>query len=276
MFSQRSSQHFQALANTQLTRDGQTVAESVGTATKSRRKSTKKSATTTKSTAALDQARRVEFESFSVSFRDEVDPKGVLETIQVNRTILSAWRLREAIEAERAGILGGLRTDRSGKFEALSEDLHRQTNRAERGFLRAFRGLLEIRDASQMTWGKAIQLDTRVVDVEPIAPCDDEIMPNEWTIVPYEDRTPEPVSDPNSPLPRWQDRLVVDANVSVDSPTVKGTWITVSQIVTLIVDGYTWADILRTHPELTEEDIRICLSYATETENRDGDDLLQA
>ena len=71
-------------------------------------------------------------------------------------------------------------------------------------------------------------------------------------------------------MPRWQDRLVFDENVSDDSPVVKGTWVTVSQVVTRIVDGFTWADILRTHPELTEDDIRVCLAFAIEQESDDS------
>ena len=59
----------------------------------------------------------------------------------------------------------------------------------------------------------------------------------------------------------WQGRLIFDFNVSEASPVVKGTWVTVGHVVSLIVDGWTWGDILRTHPELTEEDIRVCLAY---------------
>jgi uncharacterized protein (DUF433 family) len=47
---------------------------------------------------------------------------------------------------------------------------------------------------------------------------------------------------------------------------IKGTWVTVSQVVSLIVDGWSWSDILRTHPELTEDDIRICLAYTVAEE----------
>ena len=47
---------------------------------------------------------------------------------------------------------------------------------------------------------------------------------------------------------------------------IKGTWVTVSQVVSLIVDGWTWSDILRTHPELTEDDIRTCLAYTVAEE----------
>ena len=64
----------------------------------------------------------------------------------------------------------------------------------------------------------------------------------------------------------WEGRLVFDLNVSENSPVVKGTWVTVGQVVSLIVDGWTWSDILRTHPELAEEDIRACLAYTVAEE----------
>ena len=62
----------------------------------------------------------------------------------------------------------------------------------------------------------------------------------------------------------WRDRLVFDPEVSTRSPVVKGTWITVNHVVSLIVDGWAWADILKTHPELTEDDIRACVAYTVE------------
>lgn len=58
------------------------------------------------------------------------------------------------------------------------------------------------------------------------------------------------------------DRLAFDADVSDVSPVVKGTWVRVDDVVAMIVDGYTWDDVLRTHPELAEDDIRACLAYA--------------
>ena len=60
----------------------------------------------------------------------------------------------------------------------------------------------------------------------------------------------------------WDDHLIVDPDVSATSPVVRGTWVTVGHVVSEIVDGSTWPDILRTHPELTEDDIRACLAYA--------------
>ena len=63
---------------------------------------------------------------------------------------------------------------------------------------------------------------------------------------------------------RYADFLEFDGNVSDSSPVVRGTWITVDQIVSLVVDGETWSDILRDHPELSEEDIRAALSFKCE------------
>jgi len=217
-----------------------------------------------------DRARRVAYESFALALRDELQPKEMLEAIYVDRVILSAWRLREAIDADRAGILGNLGVDSHDIFKRLTEDLRRQANRAESSLRRALDSLEQIRTAGQPPWGQAIKLDTTVVPVDPVTPSDTEIVPNEWTIVPFEEAVTDPIPVDDSPLPRWQDRLVFDANVSDESPVVKGTWVTVSQIVTLVVDGFTWADILRSHPELSEDDIRLCLSYATEQESDDA------
>lgn len=55
-------------------------------------------------------------------------------------------------------------------------------------------------------------------------------------------------------------------NDSVDGMIVKGTLVKVQSIITCIVDGQTWRDILRAHPELNEEDIRACIAYTMNDE----------
>jgi uncharacterized protein (DUF433 family) len=96
---------------------------------------------------------------------------------------------------------------------------------------------------------------------------------NEWPIVPHQDQDLEPSGATETTdgqlAERWQRRLVFDPCVSEDSPVVKGTWVTVSQVVSLVVDGWTWSDILRAHPELTEDDIRVCLAYSVAEDNGD-------
>ncbi len=65
----------------------------------------------------------------------------------------------------------------------------------------------------------------------------------------------------------WRSRLVFDVSVSETSPVVRGTWITVGQVISRIIDGWRWADLLRAYPELCEDDIRACLAFATEEES---------
>jgi uncharacterized protein (DUF433 family) len=80
---------------------------------------------------------------------------------------------------------------------------------------------------------------------------------------------PEPDADDDEPdAPRWQDRLIFDPAVSETSPVVKGTWVTAAHIISLVVDGFSWAEILRTHPELVEDDIRACLKYTIEEDSK--------
>ena len=72
-------------------------------------------------------------------------------------------------------------------------------------------------------------------------------------------------ADRSETTAQWRDRLLFDPWVSEDSPVVRGTWITAAQVVSLIVEGWSWRDVLRAHPELTEDDVRSCLSYAVES-----------
>lgn len=61
----------------------------------------------------------------------------------------------------------------------------------------------------------------------------------------------------------WQDRIVVDPNILVGKPIVKGTRLSVEFIVDLLASGWTETDILRNYPGLTREDILACLAYAS-------------
>jgi uncharacterized protein (DUF433 family) len=75
--------------------------------------------------------------------------------------------------------------------------------------------------------------------------------------------TPVAFSDPSE---LWAGRLVFDAEVSERSPVVKGTRVTVRRVVSMVVDGRSWAEVRRRHPELTEADVRACLAYCVEEE----------
>ena len=61
----------------------------------------------------------------------------------------------------------------------------------------------------------------------------------------------------------WQNRIVVDPNVLVGKPVIKGTRLAVEFIIDLLAQGWTETDILSNYPGLTREDILACLAYAS-------------
>ncbi len=61
----------------------------------------------------------------------------------------------------------------------------------------------------------------------------------------------------------WQDRINIDPKVLVGKPVVKGTRIAV-EIVVELSKGWTQEQIPDSYPNLTAEDIRACLAYASE------------
>jgi uncharacterized protein (DUF433 family) len=61
----------------------------------------------------------------------------------------------------------------------------------------------------------------------------------------------------------WQTRIVIDPDILVGKPVVRGTRLAVEFIIDLLAQGWSGAEILRNYPGLTREDIQACLSYAT-------------
>ena len=62
----------------------------------------------------------------------------------------------------------------------------------------------------------------------------------------------------------WRDRVIIDPKILVGKPVVKGTRISVELVVDLLAAGWTQDQILDAYPSLAPEDIRACLSYASE------------
>ncbi len=62
----------------------------------------------------------------------------------------------------------------------------------------------------------------------------------------------------------WQDRIVIDPNVLVGKPVIKGTRISVEFTVDLLGRGWTVEQILKEYDHLTRKDIQACLAYASE------------
>lgn len=197
--------------------------------------------------------RAAEFTRFALDIHRDLNPRGRLETLVTRQAIRSAWRLQENIDAEIHDPISDI---------------------AVTGADSAARSLEVAITTLDLLQGRR---DSSTPRIEPDAT---RIESNEWPIVPTDDLAAgemfeaddtdddnEEDDDPAAPI--WRGRLVYDFDVSDQSPVVQGTWITVSHIVSLIVDGATWADILRTHPELTEADIRICVAYAIAEDTSD-------
>jgi uncharacterized protein (DUF433 family) len=63
----------------------------------------------------------------------------------------------------------------------------------------------------------------------------------------------------------WHERIVVDPDILVGKPVIRGTRIAVELVIDLLARGYTKEDILGQYDHLTSEDIQACLAYASET-----------
>ena len=61
----------------------------------------------------------------------------------------------------------------------------------------------------------------------------------------------------------WQERIVLDPEILVGKPVVRGTRLAVEFIIDLLAQGWLEGDILRNYPGLTQADIHACLAYAS-------------
>lgn len=65
------------------------------------------------------------------------------------------------------------------------------------------------------------------------------------------------------------DRIVIDPDVMVGKPVIKGTRIPVYLIVEFIANGMTEKEVLKEYPQLIKEDIRAALLYASKCVERE-------
>jgi uncharacterized protein (DUF433 family) len=66
----------------------------------------------------------------------------------------------------------------------------------------------------------------------------------------------------------YRDRIVIDPEIRFGKPSVKGTRITVGDVLSYLASGMSEQQILADFPQLTEDDIRACLAFAAERERR--------
>ena len=65
-----------------------------------------------------------------------------------------------------------------------------------------------------------------------------------------------------------QSRITIDPEVRFGKPCVRGTRITVGDVLSYLASGMREDEILADFPQLTGEDIRACLAFAAERERR--------
>jgi uncharacterized protein (DUF433 family) len=65
------------------------------------------------------------------------------------------------------------------------------------------------------------------------------------------------------------DRIVIDPDVMVGKPVIKGTRIPVYLIVEFVANGMTEKEILKEYPQLRKEDIKAALLYASKCLERE-------
>lgn len=181
------------------------------------------------------------FDAFAAELRREIDAQGMLETLLADVVVRAAWDAKH---------------DRG----------------QEMAFLKAVETLVHVRRR------RTIRTSSRVAISAPEPePMSDPERSARLEIAPFhvegldddESTLCEPMTREEAPAEidtRWRDRLVIDPEISDVSPVIRGTWISVSHVVALVVDGWSWADVLRAHPELIEDDVRACLAWTVEQE----------
>ena len=60
------------------------------------------------------------------------------------------------------------------------------------------------------------------------------------------------------------DRIIIDPEILVGKPVVKGTRLSVDFLLGLLAQGWSEAEILRNYPGLQREDLLACWAYAKE------------
>ena len=61
----------------------------------------------------------------------------------------------------------------------------------------------------------------------------------------------------------WNDRIVLDPDILLGKPVIRGSRLAVEFIIDLLAQGWSEEDILRNYPGLAHEDIIACLEYAS-------------
>ncbi len=66
----------------------------------------------------------------------------------------------------------------------------------------------------------------------------------------------------------YLERIGIDPNIRFGRPCIKGTRISVYDVLSWLASDMTYRDILQDYPELKAEDIKACLAFAADRERK--------
>jgi uncharacterized protein (DUF433 family) len=66
----------------------------------------------------------------------------------------------------------------------------------------------------------------------------------------------------------WRERITIDPNRRSGKPCIRGTRITVQDVLEYLAGGMTVQQVLNDFPDLTSDDIQACFAFAAEREQR--------
>jgi uncharacterized protein (DUF433 family) len=66
----------------------------------------------------------------------------------------------------------------------------------------------------------------------------------------------------------YRSRIMIDPEIRFGKPCVRGTRITIGDVLSYLASGRSEGDILADFPQLTRDDIRACFAFAAERERR--------
>jgi uncharacterized protein (DUF433 family) len=64
----------------------------------------------------------------------------------------------------------------------------------------------------------------------------------------------------------YKDRIAIDPAIRFGKPCVRGTRVTVGDVLSYLASGMREEDVIADFPQLTADDIRACLAFAAERE----------
>lgn len=68
--------------------------------------------------------------------------------------------------------------------------------------------------------------------------------------------------------PDYHERIALDPEIRFGKPTVRGTRITVGDVLSYLAGGMSAEEVLANSPQLTLDDVRACLAFAADRERR--------